>query len=300
MNPVSSRPSDASMTQLSQHEWAGIRTELIWIYDSVVLAHNRDTMSNVKATHKVWYIRQGNVRIQPLKQKPCTGSKGDWLFLPKTPCNHHFSSNSHILSLNFLCQWPSGENLIAEDQIGIVPGKTYPRLQTKANRLRILAHKLFPDLASHYARQLSGLRDFLKLQSLFLEWLDEWLHVRLKHGAKMSIQRANDDRVLQAVRLLNQAPLDEAFPKALLEQETRIGEPHLNRLFIQNLNMTTRHYWNQRRLEFAKNCLGTSGMPVKEVAYRLGFRSDSHFVVWFQRLAGTRPSHFRKNFNNFP
>jgi len=70
----------------------------------------------------------------------------------------------------------------------------------------------------------------------------------------------------------------------------------LNQLFFAEFGMTSRKYWDRRRLEFAKQCLETSPMPVKELSYRLGFRSDSHFVVWFRRLTGSRPGEYRKNY----
>lgn len=68
----------------------------------------------------------------------------------------------------------------------------------------------------------------------------------------------------------------------------------LNQLFFAEFSLTTRKYWDRRRLDFAKQCLETSLMPMKEISYRLNFRSDSHFVVWFRRQTGSRPSDYRR------
>jgi len=68
----------------------------------------------------------------------------------------------------------------------------------------------------------------------------------------------------------------------------------LNQLFLGEFGVTTRKYWDRRRLETARQCLETSRLAMKEIACLLGFRSDSHFVVWFRRLAGMRPGDYRK------
>jgi AraC-like DNA-binding protein len=35
---------------------------------------------------------------------------------------------------------------------------------------------------------------------------------------------------------------------------------------------------------------------MKEISYRLNFRSDSHFVIWFRRLSGSRPGEYRRRY----
>jgi AraC-like DNA-binding protein len=37
-------------------------------------------------------------------------------------------------------------------------------------------------------------------------------------------------------------------------------------------------------------------MPIKEIAFRLNFRSDSHFVIWFRRLTASRPGEYRRRY----
>jgi AraC-like DNA-binding protein len=39
-------------------------------------------------------------------------------------------------------------------------------------------------------------------------------------------------------------------------------------------------------------------MPIKEISYRLNFCSDSHFVIWFRRQTGSRPSDYRRAYLN--
>jgi len=102
-----------------------------------------------------------------------------------------------------------------------------------------------------------------------------------------------NDRPLRAARCLNASPLDQGFPRLPLLAETGLSEIHLNRLFLNEFGLSPRKYWDKRRLEFAKNCLGTSLIPVKEISCLLGFLSDAHFAVWFRRLTGQRPGECR-------
>ena len=50
-----------------------------------------------------------------------------------------------------------------------------------------------------------------------------------------------------------------------------------------------------QRLAAARGYLETSLMPIKEVAYSLGFRSDSHFMMWFKQHLGKRPMEYRNS-----
>src|SRR5690606_15618768 len=102
------------------------------------------------------------------------------------------------------------------------------------------------------------------------------------------------DRLLRVLRRLNNAPLRDGMPHEAVCKESGLSEAHLNRMFLAEYGMTLRKCWDQRRLRAAKGHLETSSMPVKEVAYTLGFRSDSHFMMWFKQHTGKRPKEYRQ------
>ncbi len=120
----------------------------------------------------------------------------------------------------------------------------------------------------------------------------------VRHGFRVAGHKPGDDRLLNAVRCLNGVPLDRPLPSEWLRNETRLGEAHLNRLFLQVHNVTLRKYWERRKLESAKVKLESTCMPIMEIAYRLAFRSDSHFVIWFRRHTGQRPGEYRRKSAN--
>jgi len=68
----------------------------------------------------------------------------------------------------------------------------------------------------------------------------------------------------------------------------------LNRLSTRSLGQTLYAYWENRRLQRAKDLLRETAISIKEIAYRFGFRHASHFSTWFKRYTGQSPKEFSK------
>ena len=291
-----SLPSGPFATQLPLHEWSGLRSELIWIYDREVRPIYRKDTGGFMPGYRAWLIRRGTVSITAGK-RTITAGAGTWILPPQVFAEQIFSRDATILSVHFLCQWPSGESLLVIREPIAVKSSGYPALERDAKKLDRLLRRQFPEEGRHeqfYSRQSSDYSSFLRFQGLFVNWLAAWFHLCTENGAQLTRLSSGDTRPFQAARCLNQAPLDRAFPAEWLQRETGLGLTRLNQLFFREFGLTTRKYWDRRRLDFAKQCLETSLMPMKEISYRLNFRSDSHFVIWFRRLTGSRPGDFRR------
>jgi AraC-like DNA-binding protein len=292
-------PPRPSTAHLPLHEWAGLRSELVWIYDRPVRPQYRRTRGEPLPGYRAWFLRRGSVAITS-GRRTLHAARGSWIMLPQAPTAHDFSRDATLLSVNFVSQWPSGESLLVLREPIIVPGARHPALTRDATRLERLLRRQFPhDPAQEqmlYGRESAEYGIFLQLQGLFYHWLAGWFQICLDHGARLTRLSSGDTRPFQAARCLNQAPLDHAFPAEWLQRETGLGLMRLNQLFFREFGLTTRKYWDRRRLDFARQCLETSQMPMKEISYRLNFRSDSHFVIWFRRLSGSRPGEYRRRY----
>lgn len=297
---LSPAPSGPIRPQLPLREWACVHAELVWIYESLVEPRFRDFQARGRPGHWAWYIRAGQARVTPahggavLEARP-----GEWIFPPEDGFRQEFSGDARILSVHFACQWPSGEDMLASGEGLVVPGERYPQLLRRAEQLEHLVSRHFQPDTRHYSH-FSEYEQFLDFQVVFLRWLSLWMRLRREYGARPNRLSVGDDRVLRAISSLNNAPLQDGFPQATLEAATGLGETHLGRLFFAEHGMTPRKYWEQRRLRVARASLETSNLPIKELAYSLGFRSDAHFVVWFRDRVGQRPkeyrTHHRENF----
>ncbi|WP_231571530.1 helix-turn-helix domain-containing protein [Gordoniibacillus kamchatkensis] len=58
--------------------------------------------------------------------------------------------------------------------------------------------------------------------------------------------------------------------------------------------MTPMERLHETRLAAARRLLAEGAMPVLEVAGAVGFRSASHFAVWFREQTGMSPTAYRE------
>lgn len=276
-------------------EWAYLHSELEWIYDHEVPAAYRDLAVNKERSgYWAWFVRQGRARVTTVSGKHYEAGPGMWLLVPAEQLTQQFSEDARILSLHFLCQWPSGENILSGGGGLVLDGGDYPALERRAARLERMVRRHIPEADRRYYGCFSDYEHFLSFHILFQQWLALWFNIQKENGAGLTRVLTNDDRLLQAMRCLNTAPLKEGFPRATLRRESDLSDAHLNRMFLAEYGMTTRKCWERRRLNAARSHLETSLMPIKEVAYTLGFRSDSHFMMWFKQHTGKRPKEYRR------
>ncbi len=276
---------------LPRREWATLQSELVWIYDRP--PGSPEGASNRERRNWAWLLRRGSAVLgQPDRGVETELRPGQWMLLPGGRTRHRFSADAVLLSVHFRCEWPSGRSLLDCAEPVRFPAAEFPQLEELALRLKGLVVET-GDYKIQGTHESDG-ATFLELQAAFTMWLAAWLRACVAHGAAITRLGTRDDRVLHGLRLLNQAPLERPFPRAGLRKELGLSEVHLNRLFLRELGLTTRKYWDRRRLDFARACLEAGPMPVKELAFRLGFRTDSHFAVWFKRQAGQRPGEFRE------
>lgn len=77
-----------------------------------------------------------------------------------------------------------------------------------------------------------------------------------------------------------------------------ITKPYLIRLFKREFGTSPIQYINSKKVERAQLLLYTTDMPVKEVAYDLGFNDHSYFIRMFRKQTGTTPQEYRERMRN--
>ena len=68
---------------------------------------------------------------------------------------------------------------------------------------------------------------------------------------------------------------------------------HLARAFRQTYDTTFAGYIRELRVEYARNELATSAMPLSVIAAAAGFCDQSHFCRSFRRATGLSPAEYR-------
>lgn len=68
---------------------------------------------------------------------------------------------------------------------------------------------------------------------------------------------------------------------------------HFARTFKQATGLPPHQYLIKLRLENAKRLLAQTNLAIAEIAYRVGFASQSHFTTLFRKHVGTTPKAYR-------
>jgi AraC family transcriptional regulator len=68
---------------------------------------------------------------------------------------------------------------------------------------------------------------------------------------------------------------------------------HFARAFKQASGLPPHQYIIKRRIEKAKRLLAQTDLAIAEIAYRVGFSSQSHFTTLFRKHVGTTPKAYR-------
>ena len=70
---------------------------------------------------------------------------------------------------------------------------------------------------------------------------------------------------------------------------------HFIRLFVKTVGLPPLQYVNKKKIDRAELMLITEEMPVKEIAYQLGFSDHSYFIRLFKKTTGLTPMAYRNS-----
>lgn len=79
-----------------------------------------------------------------------------------------------------------------------------------------------------------------------------------------------------------------------LAKECKISERYLRKLFTIHLESTPLEYCNNLRINKSVELLGDRNIPVKEIAYRVGYSTPQYFSRMFKGKYGFSPQTFRR------
>lgn len=79
-----------------------------------------------------------------------------------------------------------------------------------------------------------------------------------------------------------------------LAKRTGLSRFHFIRVFKAEIGMTPARYVEQRKIEQAKSLIETSGLPLADIADRLGFVDQSHLTRRFKKIVGSTPAAYAR------
>jgi AraC-like DNA-binding protein len=104
--------------------------------------------------------------------------------------------------------------------------------------------------------------------------------------------KGNYEKVVKAKHLLV-SRLKDPYTVSELAREIGVNDHHLTDGFKEIYGTTINKYFQQYRLQRAKEELSKSESRINEVAENLGYASTSHFIETFKRRFGMTPKKFQ-------
>ncbi len=108
------------------------------------------------------------------------------------------------------------------------------------------------------------------------------------------LRRADtDSRHVNACKDYIYAHIRERITVADLAEETGLSAGYLSRLFKKQTGESVSAYIRGQKIAVAKNLLRFSDYPMADIAARLAFSSQSHFIQQFREQEGMTPKEYR-------
>lgn len=294
-------PPNPAPSGLSLRAWRTLRKELIWIYQGAPgqqsgIAYKRSN------TSLAWLVLRGHVSIESGRQR-ITARTGDWLLPSPDERLQFVSPRARLLSVKFTAAWPDGRNLYEYTPGLRFKAATFPALEIAARQLKRHLGDLLPidqatpiqDIQPYLTTRLVPPTLLSKTDELMSAWLSTFADTMEAIGQAPTPMEGPDERVVRAVEAIQHHPTDEVFQEKKIARAAGLSVPHLIRLFRQRFGRSPLQYYQIERLAHAKHLLHTTGLPVKQIAYDLGFHSASHFCRWFHDRTSTTPLTYRRD-----
>ncbi len=105
--------------------------------------------------------------------------------------------------------------------------------------------------------------------------------------------QTNDPRIKRAIDYIEDN-LDQPITLDELAGVSAMSRYHFAKMFKDLTSLPPHRYLAERRIEQAKSLLMSSSLSTAEVAYQVGYNSQSNFTQIFRRLTGVTPAKFRE------
>ena len=277
-------------------DWSSLVIALNWVYQSPVPPDGQGKRSNPDLS--AWLLLQGTVRVRIRSSSVLDAGAGDWVLLPVGERVQTFSQDAVLLSVCWKANWPDGRALFDHGLPVVLPSADFPALREVAQRLLDFSRTHLQDDPLPTWRLRASVRvaaeTFLESKRLLLQWQQEVIRALAARQVFPSLHELPDERVLLALEHLEYLPLRHAVKMDSVASQVGLSTSQLNRLFARYLGHTPKAHLHQRRISEARHLLQSGDVPVKEVAYQVGFSSQSAFCHWFTQQVGCTPTRFSK------
>lgn len=280
------------MGRIRLADWGRLKSEFVWAYEGEV----ETVFSNSPHHHpgqSALLILAGGLEVETDAGRVRAG-EGQWVFPSAGLRLQRFKEGTRVLSVHFHLYWPGGQPLFDWPVGFVFDESTHPAMARETRRLIRLVNREMPGVAKALPWTEADALTHFRFQRSFDAWLFVYVETMTKAGVMPSRLGKIDPRVLRAVTLLDEAPLDVLLDEPQLHAESGLCASQFNRLFSRQFKLTPHQYFENRRLVRAQDLIRSAPLAIKQVAYEVGFVSLPSFSRWFRQKTGLSPREFQK------
>lgn len=284
-----------SSGQLELRNWSNVRAGLAWIYEGNVHPTHRN---GVCRPHFLgaWLILAGRARLSQGGSVVEAG-RGEWLILRQASGHQQFSDDARILSIRFTAEWPDRKPFYDEGLSTALPSASHPALEAAGREILERARPRLTDDPHQFRQQTTSFADFSAIKLAFWAWFAELHAVLESRGILPTRTRLKDERIVNVLHELDRLPLSAQLRESELAKLAGVQVGHFVRTFRQEVGTTPKRYFAERRRAACRRLMAGSEIPIKEIAFDLGFKRLSDFSAWFRAAEGMAPRDFRRAHN---
>jgi len=272
-------------------EWMNLKSNLVWIYEGPIPTYSR--RGSFHPDHlAAWLVLEGQAELQQ-EDRITVATAGQWLIPWPGQRTQIFSDDARILSVRFQWEWPDGFPLFERGLSLAFPREAHPGLESAARDLLARTRTLLPNDPVALSHVELPFGTFIEIKGCFFRWLAAFYEAMIACGLRPTRIGIGDDRVAAAVQNLDTRPLSDRVLEEDLATEIGLGVSQFVRLFREEMGVTPKRYFDERRRIFCRRMLKNTAVPIKQIAYDLGFHRLSDFSAWFKDAHGASPRQFR-------
>ncbi|MGE9292309.1 MAG: helix-turn-helix domain-containing protein, partial [Puniceicoccales bacterium] len=220
---------------------------------------------------------------------------GQWLIMVPGQRYQEFTSHAELISINLSVS--CGAAILSWMGKWACVLKEDSRLLAQAEALAAALPPVSP--GEDHGLSIPGVKMPLQqaadCQARVLDFFNSLLVVASEWGVGVDIQFGEDERVQRSLAYMTNRPLGNKFSREEVAEDCGLSASRLDRHWRREMGITIRQYWDNRRMNYACQCLREKTKSIKEVSADLGFSHASQFSIWFSSHQGVSPRAYRRS-----
>lgn len=266
-----------------------VRRELVWVYEGEPPSR---WISANPARSVAWRILEGEATVRS-EDGYLEAHVGQWV-CPGDKFDQYFTPGAQIISVHFYCEWAFGRSLLPQNLQLVFEGEKYPNLEAQARRFVTTLPANERTGPTALAGANIDLGSYMKIEGAFCDWLLAWLEAVTSEGVSLTEVPQVRPEILKVGDYIRSLISDgRPFDEIEAAQFAGLSRSSLRTAYQDIVGMTPHEHYLHYKLEAARTSLELRDIPIKTIAYDLGFQSLSQFSNWFRRRMGVSPTEYR-------